>query len=150
MSFPASTQLLAQALSSACQAAVNMKNNAVSIRTRSAAGNINRTDVTQFLSQLNVVISQWTAIQSLSGIGAYAQQQLGSPTLDAVAEFGGMVTQATALRDWIVANFPKDAVSGAWLLTSFDATGAQQVLQFTSAQLAAFRTQLAAFEATIS
>lgn len=149
MAFPASGQLLADALRGARNLATRLKVASVDIRTRSAAGPINRQDVVIFMGALSDAISQWGAISALPGIGQYARDQLGNQSLDLAAEFSAMVGAAVALKDWIFANFPKDA-GGAWLLESVDANGVRVPLTFTAASLAQFRTNCSAFEATIA
>ena len=59
-----------------------------------------------------------------------------------------MATQLNATRDWIIANFPKDA-SGYLLYQQFDASGNVTVRQLSTASLAGLRTVLAALIATI-
>lgn len=149
MAFPASTQLLSFVLENARTKANSVRQESILIRDRSAAGNVNRVDVVHYMGRLTNALAAWNAARSTPGIGPYAQEQLGSPTLDVDTEFGEMLSTATTLRDWIFANFPKD-VSGAWLVHSYDASGVQSHLVFTTAQLAQFRTNVDALIARIS
>lgn len=81
-----------------------------------------------------------------SGIGAYAQAQLGEPALDVVAEFTAMRTELQALHDWIDTNFPKD--TDGYFILNDEVTG--DSLEFTVAQLTAFRPIANDFMQTIS
>ena len=129
--------------------ASSIRAQSVAIRDASAAGPIARDQVLAYMVRLSSVIANWNAARSAPNIGPYAQNQLGNGTLDIDAEFTAMLNAATALRDWIFTNFPKDA-GGAWLLYTYDSAGAQTSLTFTTAQLAQFRTNIDAFVATIS
>jgi hypothetical protein len=79
----------------------------------------------------------------------YARDQFNNPALDIAAEFSAMQAAADSLRGWIDANFPRHA-SGALLMETCAADGTRSNMTFTSAELAAFRTQADAFIATIS
>jgi len=150
MAYPASSQSLQQALGNADSQASKIKLFAQNLRNASAAGPIGRQQVIDFVRTLANAIATFNATSALSGIGAYAQAQKGNGSLDVVAEFTSMVTEATSLRDWISANFPKDATSQALLIYTADASGVLTELTFTTAQLAQFRTRCDSLIATIA
>ena len=120
------------------------------LRDQSAVGATSRSSYLSLLAQLGAAVNRWAAIAAISGMGAYAQNQYGSGTLNIGAEFTAMRNAAISLRDWIFTNFPKDAGSGAVLVTTVDTNGVQTALEFTSQQVSGFRTQADAFVATIS
>ena len=150
MAFPASTQRLDSALSSACAHALRVKQFFQQLRNESAAGDVARERIVESLRVLALANTAWTAAASTPGIAAYAQEQLGSPTLDVAAEFTAMLNAASSLRTWIFNNFPKDAGSGAWLVQSHNDSGVPTSLMFTTAQLATFRTNVDTLLATIA
>lgn len=150
MAFPGTNSTLATTWSDACAQAAGLKSLATVISTNSAAGPIPRQTIIDFLRALATGIVRWQSAAETPGIVAYAREQVDNPALDIVAEFNAMVNAAIALRDWIVANFPKDAASGAWLVATFGSDGRPTSLTFTTAQLAQFRTNVGTFTATIS
>jgi hypothetical protein len=149
MPFPASQQTLKAGLDSAIATAASLQQFVSNARNASAAGNVGRFSILNLSRQLGDGVTSWNAIAALPGIVAYGQAQYGS-ALDIAGEFTAMVNAAAALRDWIIANFPKDVGSGAVLVYTVNASGQLTELQFTSAQLAPFRTQADTFLATIS
>jgi hypothetical protein len=149
MAYPASTPSLQSELGAADAQALKIKTMVTALRNSSAAGPIGRQQVIEFVGTLTRAITAWNSTASRPGIGAYAQAQKGNATLDVAAEFTAMVTEATALRDWITTNFPKDATTQALLVYTVDANGTFSELTFTSAQLAQFRTRSDALIATI-
>ncbi|OGT57385.1 MAG: hypothetical protein A3E01_07090 [Gammaproteobacteria bacterium RIFCSPHIGHO2_12_FULL_63_22] len=149
MSYPASTPSLQSELGTADAQALKIKTMTIALRNASAAGPIGRQQVIEFVGTLSRAISAWNSTASRPGIGAYAQAQKGNGSLDVAAEFTAMVTEATSLRDWIGANFPKDVATGALLIYTVDASGTFTELTFTTAQLAQFRTRADALIATI-
>jgi hypothetical protein len=150
MAFPASQNTLAQALSLASTLGTKLKSQTQLLRAASAAGPTGRMAYITLQARLHEAITTWATLASTPGIGAYAQEQYGNGTLDIAAEFTAMRNAAITLRDWIGANFPKDATSGAWLVHSYDTTSAVPTeLTFTSAVTAQFRTNADAFTATV-
>lgn len=149
MAFPASTQRLDAALTNACAQALRVKQFFTQLRNDSAAGDVTRDRIIIGLQVLTGAITTWDQARSTPGIAAYAQAQLGTPELDVNTEFTAMMSTADLLRTWIATNFPKDA-GGAWLVYSYDATGAQSPLVFTTAQLNQFRTNVDALLAKIA
>jgi len=149
MAFPASQQLLVQALSKASELALRIKGHAQRVRDDSASGPIPRVNVVALMGALTKSIDAWNSISQLSGIQQYARDQYDDQNLNIGAEFTAMRSAAIVLRDWIFDNYPK-AASGAWESLSHTNDGAGVALTFTSAQLSQFRTEADAFLATIS
>lgn len=149
MAFPASSPLLSDVLADARAEARRVTAKSASLKAASLAGDVPRPDLIAYMGQLNKAVGVWNAARSTPGIAVYAQDQLGSPTLDVGAEFTAMMNATTTLRDWIFTNFPKDA-GGAWLVHSYSNAGIQTALVFTTAQLAQFRNHIDTLIATIS
>lgn len=151
MAFPASTQRLSQALDGVSGAALRIKQQTQQLRTLSAAGPTDRRAYIALAQQLHATITAWAAAASLPGLPAYAQAQWGSDQIDVSAEFTAMRNAAVALRDWILSVFPKDAGTGAFLVSSYDAvTAAETPLTFTAAKTATFRTHADALTGAIA
>ncbi len=149
MPYPASVVLLQDGLGNVNRQSIVLKSYLQQITNQSLAGPVSRDTMLTALSRISVALSAWNTAAGLTGIAAYAQAQLGGTSDDIPTEFGNMVSATTALQSWIVANFPKDVASGAWLLETSDATGARIPLTFTTSDLAQFRTNAAAVIATI-
>lgn len=149
MAFPASQQTLADALAAVSRTATSIRQRTVVVRNASAAGPIARQLVVDLQRALADAVAAWDAQASRPGLAAYAQQQFNDPTLDVAAEFGAMRAAAVKLRDWIHANFPRDAATGAVLVRTYDVNGVPTELTFPSAVLAEFRTRCDTFLATI-
>lgn len=151
MAFPSSSGTKPDTLESAWALArglaATLKVRAQSLVSRSNAGPIPASDITQFSAWMADARSQFARIAAIPGIGAYAQEQVGDPALNVAAEFSAMTTAIDNTRAWIVANFP--ASGGFLLASSFDANGRVVERTFDTASLAGFRTQLAALIATI-
>lgn len=150
MPYPASAPLLSRVLETAHDEASRIRSRSVAIKAASLAGDVPRTNLIAYMAELDRAVAIWNATRSTTNVGTYAQTILGSPSLDVGAEFTAMMNATTTLRDWIFSNFPKDAGSGAWLVFSYDASGVQTALVFTTAQLAQFRTNVDTLLATIS
>jgi hypothetical protein len=149
MAWPASVTTIRSAFDNVNAAANRCKALVQTARNQSAAGPINRSNVVSIIKELDRAIGIWNAAVAIPGMSAYARDQFANQAIDVAAEFTAMTAAAATLRDWIFANFPKDAVSGAALLSSIDAAGNETPLTFTTAQLATFRTNADTFTATI-
>lgn len=149
MAFPASQQTLADALGTVNATANKIKSRALTLRNTSVNTNVARYELLDLQKALNDAVTTWNTAAAIPGLAAYAQAQFNNATLDVAAEFSGMVNAAISLRDWIFANFPKDAGSGAVLTRTVAANGTVTELVFTPAELAQFRTRVDTFAATI-
>lgn len=115
---------------------------------------INLTQITrkQLIDYINIIASELSALDTYSaitGVGAYAQTQLGNESLNIVAEFTTMRTQIVNVQDWIIANFPKDA-SNNLAVYSFDVNKRYVDVYFTAGELTAIKTQLTNLVNTIN
>lgn len=140
MTYPASTKPMFKAFDELNAAIVMAQVSADDIWTRSATREIKRTEIVQFYTLLDKTVDELQAITSYSGIGAYAQEQFGDPTIDIVAEFTAMRAELIELRDWIASAFPRDG-EGRPVVGN---------LTFTVAQLSSLRPLIADFLATLS
>lgn len=156
MSFPSSTgtkqDSLALAWSRARDTAAGVKNRAQSLRTASLAGPVGSSailDLATFLADSKLALQKSA---STTGIVAYARDQIADPAIDVVAEFNSMIAALDGVVSWIITNFPRDTVSGTFLLArtfAVDNSGRTQDRQFTTAQLAGLRTALDSLIAAI-
>ena len=149
MAYPASTRTLQSVLDEINATALRVKANLTTVRNASAAGPIARQQILDVQRDLARGIERLTTLSATPGLAAYAQAQFNNPSLDIAAEFTTMLAAMNSLRDWVFQNFPKDAVSGAWLVVTYDANGVVTQLTFTTAQLAEWRTRVDAVLATI-
>lgn len=150
MAYPAMTTTLRDGLDALNRTASRLKSAVVSLANESQTVPIDRLRLVDLQRQLSEGLDRWAQVAALAGLSAYAQEQFGDPGLNVAAEYTAMRDAATALRDWINANFPRDPSTQAVLIYTMDSGGRLTSLQFTSAQLATFRTHAATFAATIS
>jgi len=150
MAFPSeggSTQSLADLWRLVRGQAAAVKSRAQALRNASAVGNISTwqiLDLTTLLADAKVRFQQAAAV---SGLGAYAQAQIGNPALDVAAEFNAMLAQIDATVLWVQTNLPND---GTYLLAvTLGTDGRYAWRTFSSATTADLRTQLDALIATI-
>lgn len=153
MAFPSSNgsvQIsLAEAWADARSSAANVKSRAQQASAASSAGTLTGDAVLSlslFLADSKVQLQRDAAV---SGIGAYAQNQVGDPTLNVTNEFNAMVAQIDTVINWIVANFPKDG-TGKLLHQTIAATGRTVSAPFTAVQTAGLRTTLDGLIASIN
>lgn len=146
MTFPTASTL-DNMLSIVQNEARRLKTIAADLKAQSLSGPISADAITAFFLILGSAKARFASASAVTGLGAYAQDQLGSPALDIAAEFTAMTTQIDATISWIMANFPG---SGGYVLKEqLAADGTITVRQFSTAALAAFRAQLDALTATI-
>jgi hypothetical protein len=150
MAYPASQRTLQSVLDEINATALRVRANLTSVRNASAAGPIARQQVIDVQRDLARGVERLTTLSTTPGLAAYAQEQFNNPSLNVAAEFTTMLAAMVSLRDWVFANFPKDAGSGAWLVYSYDANGVATSLTFSSADLAQWRTRVDAVAAAIS
>lgn len=151
MAFPSSTtkDSLASAWGLIQGRAAQIKIHAQEISNTSAAGDISAKVIVDYATILADAVVAIDKAAAISGIAAYASAQIGDPTLDVVTEFTNMRAAIVATRNWIIANFPKDA-NGYLLFVSFTADGRYTFRNLTTTQTAGLRTQIAALIATIA
>lgn len=119
------------------------------LSAQSVAGDIEAQVVVRYADALASCNDQFARYTVVPGLVAYVRAQINDDTLDIVAEYNTMLTQINAVRNWIIANFPKDA-NGFLLYHTFGATGRIVQRTLTPAQTAGLRTQLDALIATIA
>lgn len=149
MAYPASTEILSKVLDQIDGLMLMVKTMSQTLRTSSAAGAIPASDVTGYMGRIADFRDRLQVLAATTGLADYARAQKNLPGLDVVAEYTATVAQIDATRTWIVTNFPKDA-QGNLLMTKFDANGRTTTNTFSSATLAALRTQLDALITTIA
>lgn len=149
MSFPASQNLLVNALQRVQLAAWRLRKQVANIRDASVAGNVSRDRFVRLLVEISSAIDDFDAAAAVPGIAQYARDQFSDQSLDIGAEFAAMRSAAVSLRDWVTGAFPVGA-GGAWLVHTYNSSGQPTALIFTQAQLSAFVTQADALLATIS
>jgi hypothetical protein len=152
MAFPSTAGTAPEALSvawvSAMSVAGAIKTDTQAVRAQSLAGNVGASRILNHLTFLADQKVRLQAIAALPGIGAYAQAQANDPGLNVAAEFTAMLAAMDGVRDWVIANFP---ASGGFLQAqSIQADGRTTDRQFSTAQLANYRTQLDALIAAIN
>jgi hypothetical protein len=153
MAFPSSNgsiQIsLAEAWADARSVAANIKSRAQQVSSAAAAGTLTgdaALSLSQYLADAKVQLQRDAAV---SGISAYAQNQVGDPALNVAAEFTNMLTQIDAVTAWIVANFPKDG-TGRLLHQTITAAGRPVSAPFAAAQTVGLRTALDGLIASIN
>jgi hypothetical protein len=152
MAFPSAGGTKANSLADAWDrvraVAAAVKRSAQNLNTLSLAGPIAGTSIVRFCGDLADARDTFTQLAAVSGLGAYAQEQVADPALNIANEFTAMLNAIDSTRTWITTNFPKDG-GGFLLAVSFDANGRTVERTFDTATLAGFRTQLAALISTI-
>jgi len=151
MTFPSSTGTLAtlsEAWTQARQIAASIKDNATSLSSQSAAGNVGSSQVLRMSVFLRDARVRLMTIKDTPGIGAYVQAQLADQNINIAADFDAMVLAMDNVIAWIVTNFPQ---SGGFLAAqTIAANGSISDRQFTPAQTANLRPLLDALSATIN
>src|ERR1044071_9190758 len=112
VAFPASTgtrqQSLVQAFGALRAFAGSIKSRSVALNVACAAGNIGSSTLLDYAAFISDARTRMQIASSVSGLAAFAQQQINDATFDISASFTSMMTQIDATSAWFVANFPKD------------------------------------------
>jgi hypothetical protein len=150
MAFPSATGTLAsqaEAWMQARQIATGIKDNALSLRTSSAAGNVGSSQILRLATYLQDQRGRLAFIAAVPGIGAYVQAQLNN-SINIATEFNSLLVAMDDVVNWIVNNFPQ---SGGFLAAqTIGANGAILDRQFTPAQTSGLRPFLDALTGTIN
>ena len=150
MAFPASNKRLADQLGRVQQAALMADGVCESLYGRSLGGNITAYAITiDLLPKLRAAYTVFLEAETVNGIAAYAQEQLGSPELDVVQEFAATKAAIEGVIAWVAANLPKDD-DGYLLIETMGPDGSLSPRTFTPAQTAGLRTVLQAVMDTIA
>lgn len=152
MAFPASNGALSETLESTSNVALQMKGQAQQLRDRSATQNVDAGAIIETERLLRQYRAIFVKSAGVSGIGAYAQSQLGSPSLDVVAELNGIIAAIDGVTAWIRSNIPVGTAGAAgYLLIQTWPAGQEPAFRtFTPTQTAGLRTQLDALIATVA
>ena len=144
MTFPSSDTSLAVGLTRAQQQASSIKAIATNNSTAMKAGPVLSSGILSLLDNLVGAHNVLSAVASLDGIDAYAQEQIG---VSIASDFTAMMNAITAAAAWIVTNFP---ASGGYLQAqTMNSDGARTERSFTTTQTAGLVTLLDALVATI-
>jgi len=142
------TQSLSKGLQKAENESIRAKAFATQARNALLAGNVSANAVIQIMTNIKSSIEVWDSVSSLPGIAQYTRDQYDNQAYDVVAEFLAMRTQAVAVRDWVITNFPS---SGGFIQKdTLEADGAITVRQFTPAQTTGLQIALADLIAAIA
>ena len=114
-----------------------------------AMSSITRLAVLEYARTLAESLAILDSNTATAGLLAYAQNELNDATINLSAEYTAMRTQIVATQDWIVANFPKDAV-GNLVVYVFDSNKKYINVALTSGQLTACKAQLNSLVVTIN
>lgn len=149
MAFPStnSTNTLDAALRQAMGIAGDIKAKAQNLANAAASG-LGGDQIVWWPIYLTTQNNLLTQCASVSGIGAYAQAQLGNATFDIVGAFTTMQAAIVSTIAWISTNFPKD-VNGNLLYVQYG-SGVFTYTQFTPGQLSGLVSALNALIATIN
>lgn len=148
MAFLISAQTLGQAWENAQNIGVQIKAGAQSIRAESVAGPVSASRILNYERELRSFRARLEEIAAMPGLAAHVTALANTPQgYNVATEYTALRTQIDATTTWIRTNFPKDA-NGYLLERTLSAEGPVE-RTFTTAQLAAFRTQLDALIAAI-
>lgn len=110
--------------------------------------NVDADTVWMWYRELNWAWTRLTEIAAVPGIAQYAVEQEGDPTYDIAAEFGAMMTQLGAAKDWLYDAIPRDA-NGYILVYTTTPEGEMVPRVYTPADAAPFIPYLDAIAAAI-
>ena len=148
MAFPASQQVLADALVAAQRTVLRHKAFMAQVSSVMATNTVSANQVIQVMQLTKDALAVVDNSAAVSGMAQYAKDQLDNQAIDIIAEFQVMRAALVDVRDWVITNFPKSA-GGFIEKDTLEADGAITVRQFTSPQTSGLRTVLDAAIATI-
>jgi hypothetical protein len=152
MSFPSSSSLtLEDALKSLRDKALSVKTTSTNIRAQSLAGGTPYSSILNYMTALRGYKAQMASLYNITGLSAYAQEQLGNgfSSINVVTEYNTMIATLDSTVQWIAANLNKDGSNYA-LAVQIAADGVLTERTYGSGALAGLRTQIDALLATIS
>ena len=145
--FPASGKIpLVRAWEQVIETADTVKQQSVRLRD---ATRISRIEVLEYCNLLADSLQRLDQYSAVSGLVEYANNELNDPTINIVTEYATMRTQIVATQDWIVSNYPKDAI-GNLVVYSFGSDKRYADVYLTTAQQEAFKARLVLLIATIN
>jgi hypothetical protein len=152
MSFPSQGGLrqdnLSDAWQRARQLARTIKDSAQAVQNASLAGTLTSSQMFTLTTLIADCKVQLTSISGITGIGSYAQAQIGDNTINVATEFSNMIAAMDGIVSWVASNFPKDG-SNFLLAYTLSAQGRLVDRVFSAAATAVLRTQLNALISTI-
>jgi hypothetical protein len=101
------------------------------------SADIDADTVWSWYRELNWAWTRLNEIAAVPGIADYAVAQEGDPAYDIVAEFGALIAQLVAAKDWLYAAIPRD-VNGYILVHTTTPDGEIIARVYTPAESAAF------------
>lgn len=146
MAYP--TGMLSFVLEQIDQRILSIKKQAQSLRADSLAGNVASGRILSAHQYLRAERAALVTAGATPGLAQFARDQKNNQSLDIVTEFNAVIAAIDQVTSWIDSNFPKDG-SGFLLERTLGADGPLE-RQFSTAQLATFRTQLDSLIATIA
>lgn len=145
MPYPATRPALAESFSKTHKLIAESFQEVGGLWAQSASSDLPRRRFLELRELLDNALDSIARTGQYDTVVAYAQQQLGDDQLNVVVEFIVMRDEMIALRDWITNNFPLDENGDP------EIEGPEgEVLVFTVAQLASFRTQADSFIQSVS
>lgn len=148
MAFPATSQALARAYAGIKAMALDIRNQSVALRDRSAAGSTSAEVIVTFVRSMARIRTDLSGLTATPGLGAYAQEQEGNPALNIVAEYNAMIAQLDATTAWVAANIPSDGTYN--LIVTIGPSGLIDWRMFDAAATAGLRSALNQLIAAIS
>lgn len=154
MAFPSSsgskTENLASAWYTARQSAADIKKRSQNLWNLCNTSDVKGLVILEYAEYLSNKKSQLDAITSITGIGAYAQDQINDPTLNVGTEYAAMASAIDGVISWIITNMPKDG-SGYILTQQFNGDNSGKIVQrtFNPTATQGLRTQLLTLIGTI-
>ncbi len=100
------TSTLTFALEKADRLAVQIFNESTTIKSRAELGGISYSDLHDYMTTLDIRITDYTELDAQPGIVQFARDQKSNQAYDIGAEFNAMITNITAVRDWLNTNLP--------------------------------------------
>ena len=154
MTVPASIQALNQVLENAlglCQQAKSQAGNAiVSLQAGNVTSDFFLLPGSGALDQLRSVVSSLAIYSATPGLNAFATASLPGYAGTLTTDLSATSTASTNAINWVVANFPTNGGSPAYLLAYvLNADGSRTPRSFTPSNTAPFVTLLQALIATI-
>jgi hypothetical protein len=127
----------------------DVKVTAQGVRNDSASGILKTSQIFQLTTLLADAKDRLNVIKAMTGMGPYAQEQVGDSGINIATEFNSMISAMDSVVSWVSTNFPKD---GSNFLLGWTMSPAGRLVDrvFSAAATAGFRTELDALTSSIS
>ena len=149
MSFPASTNTAASALTALRQSAARLKTYANNAKILITSNSVSANQILEIMVQFQTALQEWNEVAATPGLADYAKIQFNNANLDIVTEYNNMVSAAQNVISWVQENFPKDS-NNYLLKDKFDSTSGLTVRIFTTSQTINLVSVLADFIAAVN